>query len=249
MTEQAQITASLHYLEGIKIPEASYKKHNAQALAISALASGKIQVYSIYPWLHGRWAGKSRDCDYWLNSETALSRLRKQTSNSHMLVTFMTALSIHNLATKLTLFHRFFPTTETAFLSKHAQRLAQIERDKMQILKGETSVVKSSETECIQALKPRYKLNKRAVALSECYASDRPPSALLTDFIQKRIAQRKKELTQTASSIKPQVTSYLASSKEQLAAIKAPNTNHPLCVLLAFSGKQAYLKALQERLL
>lgn len=254
MTEKAQIAASLQYLEAIKIPESSYKRNSAQAIAIDTLTSGKIQVCAIHPWNFGQWAGKNRACDYWLTSQAALTQLSQQLTDivdhQQVVVLVVTSLILDDFAEQLALAVKAFPCAELDFCLRQAQHLAALPRKQMHIQTSERRLVRQTRADRIAALLPAFNLQRSASAIADAFASDKPPHELAQAFKQKRINANQQSL-EALTALKAPASfthSYLVDSGQSLASIEAPNPNHPLALALAFSGDPAALNQLIEAL-
>ncbi len=239
-------------LESVHWPSTGFKPNPLNGLNVEAWLSGDIQVTAIHPWNMGQWAGKDRNCDYWLSSKDALMFLTKQLESAEFeqaIIILITGESIKPFCSNLSEVCKAFPTAELLFCLRHAEHLAVIEQEQLHIQRSERDVKRRSASDRVAALNPFYAVHNQIKATSDAYSSDQAPEQIAAAFKAKRVSAYKNKLKSIAkiksqSGIIQQIA--LCHSLSDIEKLTAPNPSHPLCAVLTYSGSTDSLEKMRE---
>ncbi len=250
--DAAPVKEAQSRLDHIVWPATGFKSNPLNGLNVEAWLSGDIQVTAIHPWNMGQWAGKDRNCDYWLSSKDALMFLTKQLESTEFelaIVILITGESIKPFCSNLSEVCKAFPTAELLFCLKHAKHLAVIEQEQLHIQRSERDLKRLSASDRVAALNPFYAAHHQIKATSDAYSSDQAPEQIAAAFKAKRLSAYKSKLKsiEKIKSQKGNITHLaLCSSLSDIEKLTAPNPSHPLCAVLSYSGSVDSLSKMRE---
>ncbi len=250
--DSAPVKDAQSRLDNIVWPATGFKPNALNSLSTEPWLKGELQVTSIHPWNMGQWAGKDRNCDYWLSSKDALMFLTKQLENAEFeqaIVILITGESIKPFCSNLSEVCKAFPTAELLFCLRHAEHLAVIEQEQLHIQRSERDLKRRSASDRIAALNPFYAVHNQIKATSDAYSSDQAPEQIAAAFKAKRLSAYESQLKAIAkiksqSGFIQQIA--LCHSLSDIEKLAAPNPSHPLCAVLSYSGSADALEKMQE---
>ncbi len=239
-------------LDNIVWPATGFKPNPLNGSNVEAWLSGDIQVTVIHPWNMGQWAGKDRNCDYWLSSKDALTYLTKQLESAEFeqaIVILVTGESIKPFCSNLSEVCKAFPTAELLFCLRHAEHLAVIEQEQLHIQRSERDLKRRSASDRVTALNPFYAAHHQIKATSDAYSSDQAPEQIAAAFKAKRLSKYQDRL-EAINKLKAQSGNIqqiaLCHSHSDIEKLAAPNPSHPLCAVLSYSGSADSLETMKE---
>lgn len=215
--------------------------------------SGVVQTFSVTPWSHGEFSGSKRNMGWYLSPLDAQAAVQKALSlrNWHSAVLIMMmADNEEQLFQQLQSVSESFPCSEVSAAMRRADALSRNEAEKRFIAGDEVPSIADRSSASISTFSG-YAVAAQNVAVSEAAASDESPSALLNSFISKRAARLQKIRTNLALAISGGHIPYAFSLTggdlaSQLNGVIPPNSQAPLCFILAIGGGEEVMKKLIE---